>query len=287
MADPSRFHQGGFFAVMPNYFAAMHTRLIAGRTFTEADNTPDAKVVVIDDWFAKLAFGNESAIGKSIFARVRSDVPDQYTVIGVVAHQRHVSLSGSEKEMMYFPAAVAGFGTWIVRTSGDPAALGGAVRAAIAALNPQWLITDLRPMSSFVDKARSATRFALVLIGVFAAIAAVLAAVGLYGVLSSVVRQRTSEIGIRMAFGAQSGSIFRLVIGQGLRLSAVGIAIGLALALVATRAMTSMLVGVRPTDPTTFGIMILVFLTVAAVACWVPARRAAAMDPNGALRQEY
>jgi len=126
-----------------------------------------------------------------------------------------------------------------------------------------------------------------VLIGVFAAIAAVLAAVGLYGVLSSVVRQRTSEIGIRMAFGAQSGSIFRLVIGQGLRLSAVGIAIGLALALVATRAMTSMLVGVRPTDPTTFGIMIVVFLAVAALACWVPARRAAAMDPNGALRQEY
>jgi len=287
MADPSRFHQGGFFSVMPGYFAAMHTRLIAGRTFTEADNTPDAKVVVIDDALAKLAFGNESAIGKSIFARVRSDVPEQYTVIGVVGHQRHVSLSGAEKEMMYFPGAIGGFGTWIVRTSGDPAALGGAVRAAIAALNPQWLITDLRPMSSLVDKARSATRFALVLIGVFAAIAAVLAAVGLYGVLSSVVRQRTSEIGIRMAFGAQSGSIFRLVIGQGLRLSAIGIAIGLALALVATRAMTSMLVGVRPTDPTTFGIMIVVFLAVAALACWVPARRAAAMDPNGALRQEY
>ena len=288
MNDPSRFRQGGFFIVMPGYFETMHTRLIAGRTFTDADNTADAKVVILDDAAAKLAFGNESAIGKSIFARVRTEVPEQYTVIGVVGHQRHVSLSGDEKEMMYFPAgALGGFGTWVVRTSGDPSALGGAVRAAIASVDPQLIITDMRPMSSLVDKARSATRFALVLIGIFAAIAAVLAAVGLYGVLSSVVRQRTSEIGIRMAFGAQSGSIFRLVIGEGLRLSAVGIVIGLVLALAATRVMTSMLVDVRPTDPVTFTIMILVFLGVAAMACWIPARRAAALDPNGALRQEY
>ena len=288
LGDPSRFHQGGFFGVMPGYFETMHTRLLAGRTFTEADNTPDAKVVVIDEALARLAYPRESAIGKTILARVRGDTPTPYTIIGIVEHQRHVTLSGAEKEMMYFPAAaIGGFGTWVVRTSADPAALGGAVRAAIASLNAQWLITDMRPMSSLVDKARSATRFALVLIGVFAAIAAVLAAVGLYGVLSSVVRQRTSEIGIRMAFGAQSASIFRLVIGQGLRLSAVGIAIGLVLALLTTRVMASMLVEVEPTDPVTFIVMILIFLAVAAMACWVPARRAAGMDPNGALRQEY
>ena len=288
LGDPSRFHQGGFFGVMPGYFETMHTRLLAGRTFTEADNTPDAKVVVIDEALARLAYPRESAIGKTILARVRGDTPTPYTIIGIVEHQRHVTLSGAEKEMMYFPAAaIGGFGTWVVRTSADPAALGGAVRAAIASLNAQWLITDIRPMSSLVDKARSATRFALVLIGVFAAIAAVLAAVGLYGVLSSVVRQRTSEIGIRMAFGAQSASIFRLVIGQGLRLSAVGIAIGLVLALLTTRVMASMLVEVEPTDPVTFIVMILIFLAVAAMACWVPARRAAGMDPNGALRQEY
>jgi putative ABC transport system permease protein len=266
----------------------MHTRIVAGRTFTEAEDVPTSNAMIIDDALAKLAFGNESPIGKSIYARVRRDVPDQFTVVGVVAHERHTSLFGDEKEMMYFPGGpFAAFGTWVVRTSGDPTALGGAVRAAISSINPQWLITDMRPMTALVDKARSATRFALVLIGVFAAIAAVLAAVGLYGVLSSVVRQRTSEIGIRMAFGAQSGMIFRLVIGQGLRLSALGIAIGLALALLATRVMKSMLVDVRPTDPITFAIMVLVFLTVSAMACWLPARRAAAMDPNGALRQEY
>jgi putative ABC transport system permease protein len=144
----------------------------------------------------------------------------------------------------------------------------------------------MRPLTYYVDKARSATRFALVLIGIFAAIAAVLAAVGLYGVLSSIVRQRTSEIGIRMAFGAQSASIFRLVIGQGLRMSAIGIGIGLVIAMATTRVMSSMLVDVRPTDPITFVVMVLVFLVVAAAACWLPARRAAGMDPNVALRQE-
>jgi ABC-type antimicrobial peptide transport system permease subunit len=125
-----------------------------------------------------------------------------------------------------------------------------------------------------------------VLIGLFATIAALLAAVGLYGVLSSIVRQRTSEIGIRMAFGAQSTSIFRLVIGQGLKMSAIGIGIGLVIAVAATRVMSSMLVDVRPTDPITFVAMALLFLGIAAAACWLPARRAAGMDPNEALRQE-
>jgi putative ABC transport system permease protein len=117
-------------------------------------------------------------------------------------------------------------------------------------------------------------------------LATLLAAVGLYGVLSSVVRQRTSEIGIRMAFGAQSSSIFGLVIGQGLRMSAIGIGIGLVIAIATTRVMSSMLVDVRPTDPITFVVMALLFLGIAAAACWLPARRAARMDPNAALRQE-
>jgi putative ABC transport system permease protein len=207
-------------------------------------------------------------------------------VIGVVRHHRHLTLYGDEKELLFFPAGAIGGGRWLVRTAGDPAALGQAVRAAVTSLNPQYLVTEMRPLTYYVDKARSATRFALVLIGIFAAIAAVLAAVGLYGVLSSVVRQRTSEIGIRMAFGAQSASIFRLVIGQGLRMSAIGIGIGLVIAMATTRVMSSMLVDVRPTDPITFVVMVLVFLVVAAAACWLPARRAAGMDPNVALRQE-
>lgn len=287
MNDPTRFRQGGFLQVPPNYFDVMHVKLLGGRIFTDAENEDlNSRVIVIDDETAKLAFGNESPIGKTIFARIRTETPEPFTVVGVVRHHRHLSLYGPEKELLFFPAGPFGGGRWLVRTSRDPVALGQAVRSAMKSLNPQFLVTEMRPLSYNVDKARSATRFALVLISIFATIAAVLAAVGLYGVLSSTVRQRTSEIGIRMAFGAQSSNIFGLVIGQGLRMSAIGIGIGLVIALAATRVMSSMLVDVRPTDPLTFAAIVLLFLVIAAAACWLPARRAAGMDPNVALRQE-
>jgi len=287
MNDPTRFRQGGTIITPPSYFDAMRVKLLAGRIFTQAENDdPNTRLVVIDDESAKLAFGQEPPIGKTIFARIRTEVPEAFTVIGVVRHHRHLTLYGDEKELLFFPTGPIGGGRWLVRTAGDPLALGQAVRAAVTSINPQYLVTEMRPLTDYVDKARSATRFALVLIGIFATIAALLAAVGLYGVLSSVVRQRTSEIGIRMAFGAQSSSIFRLVIGQGLRMSAIGVGIGLVIAIATTRVMSSMLVDVRPTDPITFVAMVLVFLGVAAAACWIPARRAAGMDPNVALRQE-
>ena len=286
MNDPTRFRQGGFVQVPPSYFDAMRVKLVAGRIFTQAENDdPNTKMIVIDDETAKLAYGQESPLGKTIFARLRTDQPEPYTVIGVVRHHRHLTLYGPEKELIFFPAGPFG-GRYLVRTSGDPVALTQAVRAAVTSINAQYLVTEIHPLTDNVDKARAATRFALVLIGIFAVIAALLAAVGLYGVLSSTVRQRTSEIGIRMAFGAQSSSIFGLVIGQGLRMSAIGIGIGLVIAIATTRVMSSMLVNVRPTDPITFIVMALVFLGIAAAACWVPARRAAGMDPNSALRQE-
>ena len=129
------------------------------------------------------------------------------------------------------------------------------------------------------------TRFALALIAVFAGLAATLAAIGLYGVLSSLVRQRVAEIGVRMAFGAQPSGIFRMVVGQGLTLSAIGIGVGLVAALLLTRAMTKLLIGVTPTDPLTFVSMIVVFLVIATLASWLPARRAAGVSPNVALRE--
>jgi predicted permease len=287
MNDPTRFRQGGFVQAPPSYFSTMRVKLLAGRIFTQAENDdPNSKLVVLDDESAKLAFGQESPIGKTIYARIRTEAPEAFTVIGVARHHRHLTLYGDEKELLFFPSGPVGGGRWLVRTSGDPAALGQAVRKAVTSLNSQYLITEMRPLTEYVDRARSATRFALVLIGIFATIAALLAAVGLYGVLSSVVRQRTSEIGIRMAFGAESSTIFRLVIGHGLRMSAIGIGIGLLIAVAATRVMSSMLVDVRPTDPITFVGMALLFLAIAAAACWLPARRAARMDPNAALRQE-
>jgi putative ABC transport system permease protein len=141
-------------------------------------------------------------------------------------------------------------------------------------------------MDTTVDRAESGTRFQFLLMGVFAAIAALLAAVGLYGVLSSVVRQRMPEIGVRMALGATPSGIFKMVVGRGLLLSALGVAGGFIAALVLTRAMSSMLVGVTATDPATFAAMIALFFAIAAVASWAPARRAAALDPNTMLRME-
>jgi ABC-type antimicrobial peptide transport system permease subunit len=165
-------------------------------------------------------------------------------------------------------------------------ALAGAARAAVAAINPRAGVIDVQPMLSFVDRAQAQTKFALVLIGIFAAIALILAAVGLYSVLSTTVRQRTAEIGVRMAFGAEHRSIFRMMVLQGLKLSTAGLACGVAAALLLTGLIRTMLVGVEPTDPATFGAMMAGFLVIAAVACGVPAVRAAYLDPMVALRNE-
>lgn len=175
---------------------------------------------------------------------------------------------------------------WALRTEGDPARYSGAVREEVRKAGAQLLINQMQPMDSRVVEAQAGTRFSLLLIGVFSAIAALLAGVGLYGVLSTVVRQRTAEIGLRMALGAAPSRIFRLVVGQDLRLSTLGIAVGLFAAFELTRALTTMLVDVKPTDPATFVSIALIFLLIAAVASWLPARRAAALDPTEALRDE-
>ena len=292
--DPSRYQQATLHAVRPGYFAAMRARLIAGRAFTEADNVPNTTGVVIDELLAAKAFPGQSLqsiVGKSLLARINTPEAQQYQIIGVVGHERHQSLATAGREAMFVPDALLGFGSafrWAVRTNGDPTRLVPQVRRAIAEVDPLVAIGDLKPMSAYVDQAMAPTRFSLVLIGIFGAVAAVLAGIGLYGVLSTTVRQRTAEIGVRMAFGASSESIFRLMIGHGLVLSAVGIGVGVAAALALTGVMqrASMLVAIEPTDPTTYAGIAAMFAAVAALACWIPARRAAALDPNVALREE-
>lgn len=276
-----------FQQVLPGYFEALHTPLLAGRTFTEDDNAPGRNVVVIDQLLAAKAFPNESALGKRIL------LPDPATpwaeVIGVVAHQRLFSLADPGRETIYFSDGFWGIGVsryWMVRTTGDPAKSAAAVRAEIAKVDRQIVISKMQPMEALVDQNQAGTRLSLLLIGGFAAIAVLLAGVGLYGVLATVVRQRTAEIGVRMALGATGASIFKLIVGHGLYLSAVGIAIGLLAALGLTRVMTTMLVGVKATDPSTFAVMTLLFFLVAAVASWVPAARAAGLDANASLREE-
>ena len=289
VGDPARFHQANFIFVRPGYFDAMGTRLLAGRAFTDADNKPALRLLVIDQLLASKAFPHESAIGKRLLCRVTTPEPEWFEVIGVVEHQRHDSLVADGHEAAYAMDGYIGHGAanqWVVRAPGDPMKLVPLVRDEIARFDRGLAVADMQPMTAFVGRAQAETRFALILIAVFAGIAALLAAVGLYGVLASAVRQRTAEIGVRVALGAAPASIFGLVVGQGLALSAVGIVIGMAAALGLTRAMTTMLVGVKPTDPLTFVAMAGLFLAVSAVASWIPAMRAAGLDPTNALREE-
>ena len=190
---------------------------------------------------------------------------------------------------MYFAAALVGQipgGRWAVRVAGDPLAFVPVLRAAVAKLPGPPLVVEVEPMTAFLDRASAPTRFALILIGVFAVIAVVLASVGLYGVLSTIVRQRTPEIGVRMAFGAQRSAVFGLVVGQGLKLSLLGVGLGLGAAYLLTGVMRTMLIGVRPTDPATFWGIAGLFVAISVVACALPALRAARLDPTVALRDE-
>jgi putative ABC transport system permease protein len=276
-----------FEQVWSGYFETLRTPLLAGRTFTEEDNALGRNLAVIDQLLAARAFPNESAVRKRI--RVPDPANPWAEVIGIVAHQRLFSLADPGRETIYFSDGFWGIGVsryWMVRTAADPAKYAAAVRAEIAKVDRQVVVSKMQPMDALVDQDEAGTRLSLVLIGIFALIAVLLASVGLYGVLATVVRQRTAEIGVRMAVGATPASIFKLVVSQGLYLSAVGVAIGLLAALGLTRWMTSMLIEVKPADPSTFAVMTLLFLLVAAVASWAPAARAASLDANTALREE-
>jgi len=287
--DFSKFQAADTQIVLPGYFDTMRTPLLEGRVFDEADNNPQIRRVIVDQALAAKAFPHGGAVGQRILSRMNTPTSVWYEIVGVVAHQRLTSLAEPDREQMY---VTDGYFThqqvqaWAVRTQGDPAQYASAVRAAMGRFDRGMLVSDLRTMDSVVAHAQTGTRFSLLLITAFGAIAALLAGVGLYGVLSTVVRQRTAEIGVRMALGAAPGGIFGLMIGYGLRLSAAGIAAGLMAALLLTRAITSMLVGVKPTDPVTFVAMAALFFVIAGLATWIPARRAAALDPSAALREE-
>jgi predicted permease len=289
LADPNKFQQMTPHYVRTGYFEVLGTRLIEGRTFTEEDQRPESRAVIIDRIAAQKAFPGQSAVGKRLLARITTDEPLWFEVVGVVEHQRRVTLASEGRESMFFPEGHVGpwsAGRWIVKASGDPALIASAVRAELLKIDAGMPLAQMEPMRVSVVRSMAPTRFALVLIAVFAGVAVVLAAIGLYGVLAGVVRQKTAEIGVRMAFGAPTTTIFRQFIGHGLRLSAAGVAIGLVAAFGLTRWMASMLVGVTATDPPTYAAIAVLFIAIAALACWLPARRAAALDPLVALREE-
>jgi predicted permease len=287
-ADPSKYQATDFEIVLPGYFETMRTPLLAGRTFTEDDNLPGRNNVIVDQALANKAFPGQSAVGKRILTRIRTPQAEWVQIVGVVGHQREESLAIPGREQIFFTDAFLGSGavlSWALRTGSDPTAYESQVRAAIAGVSGNLLIKAMEPAETVVYDAQASTRFSLLLITAFAVIAGMLAGVGLYGVLATAVRQRTAEIGVRMAMGADRGDIVQMVVAQGIRLSAVGIAIGLVASIVLGRVMTSMLVGVKATDPQTFVTMVVLFFAITALASWLPAQRAAGLDPKQALQE--
>jgi predicted permease len=289
LADASKFQAVDWQSVIPGYFDTVGTKLIDGRVFTDTDRLSKEPIVVVDEALATKAFPGQRAVGKRILIRLRTPEPEFVEIIGVVAHQRVTSLATPGREQLYVTDGFLGFGgtnKWALRVNSDPGALAGAVRAKVAAIDPKMLVVQVATFDTLVDRSTAGTRFQLLLVAVFAIVATILVAVGLYGVLSTMVRQRTTEIGVRMALGATPAGILALVIEHGLKLSAIGMALGLAAAFALTQLMRSMLVGVKATDPLTYVVMVLVFLAVAALSAWLPARRAARLDPTSALRGE-
>lgn len=286
LTDPSAFRQAAYRAVRPGYFEAMGTSVLEGRTFSEADHADSSLVVVVDEILARRLWPDGSAVGERLLIRAITPEPEWVEVVGVVEHQRSETLAADGMEQIYFTDRYfGGFASaWVVRAGVDLSALAPALRGAVDAVDPNLPIASFRRLQSDVDEAMGPTTFALTLIGLFGVIALVLASVGLYGVLAYVVRQRSAEIGVRMAFGARAESILALVVRQGLGLAGAGLVLGLVVAVPLSGVLDAMLVGVAPTDTLTFVGISALFTVVALVACWIPARRATKVDPVQALR---
>ncbi len=290
--DVYRANKADYKSVLPGYFEAMKIGLVAGRTFTRADNEEQAQdVAIVDVKFAKRLFGDKDPLGAQILVDHFNDKTFTLerlpvTIVGVVANVKSSSLAAEGRETVYVPYVFSSFLplTFVVRTATAPASLITQIRAAVNALDPDVPIAELTTLESWVTKAMAQTRFLVALNGTFAGLALVLASLGLYGVISYSARQRTREIGVRVALGASNRDVLRLILGQGMILAAIGIVLGLAASAALTRVVNSYLVGVSSTDPITFAGVPAVLLGVAAVAAYLPARRATRVDPSHALR---
>jgi putative ABC transport system permease protein len=286
---------GLLYTVSTDYFKTMRIDLVRGRLFSAQDTRESPQVALIDEVFARNYFPNQDPIGR----RFRLNTPDaeMREIIGVVRHVEHAGLEGQTANTAEFyfnfdQLPIATLPRYVrrvnllVRTTVEPLSLAGPVRNQISALDKDQAVFNVRTMEQALSRSVAARRFSMILLGVFALLALTLAAVGIYGVISYSVAQRTREVGIRMALGASTTDVIKLVVRDGLKLVLIGVGIGLAGALALTRMMTTLLFGVTPTDALTYTTVGLGLIVVALIACCIPARRATKVDPLVALRFE-
>jgi len=274
--------------VLPNYFQTMGIQMLRGRAFTPQDARDSLNVAIVNETFAKLYFPDSDPIGKRFTFGNANNNPRWISIVGVVRDTKRQGLDAQVRIESWMPHAQAPSSSMqvVVRTAGDPRTVAGAVREAVWSLDGDLPIPKMQTMGQILAESVAQRRLNMLLLGLFATVALVLAAVGIYGVMSYVVTQRTHEIGVRMALGAQVGDVLRLVVGQGMKLALFGVGLGLIATFVLTRLMATLLFGVSATDPLTFVAIFLLLLLVAFLACWIPARRATRVGPIAALRCE-
>lgn len=273
------------------YFQTMGIPVKQGRAFDTSDRFESAPVVIVNQRFAEKFFPGQNALGKRIMPGFAADESGEKMreIVGVVGNVKHLALKNEDSPEMYVPQTQIPFSVMslVVRTSvSDPAALTSALRKELAAMDRSIPLTSIRVFDEYVSRSLARPRFNALLLSIFAGVALLLTAIGIYGVMAYSVAQRTNEIGIRIALGAAQSSIFRLVVGQAMTLVGISVAIGIAGAFAATRLLSSLLFGVSVWDPLTFGSIVVLIAVVAFLAAWLPARRAARVNPIIALRAE-
>jgi putative ABC transport system permease protein len=291
--DPDNIGSGLRYTVSPDYFQTMGIELIKGRLFTAEDTRGSPQVIVIDEMLARRHFPSKDPIGKRL--KQSGDGPG-LEIVGVVRHVEHYSLDGQSPDAQFYtnfnqtPLQMLPNGVrrinLLTRTEVEPLSLASAVRGQVSALNRDQAVFNIRTMGQTVAQSVAARRFSMLLLTAFGTVALALASVGIYGLMSYSVAQRTREIGVRMALGAQLCDVLKLMVGQGMKVALAGVVLGLVASLVLTQLIRSLLFGVGTTDPLTFIVIPLLLTVVALLACWVPARRATKVDPMVALRCE-
>ncbi|MGH9729121.1 MAG: ABC transporter permease, partial [Candidatus Acidiferrales bacterium] len=274
--------------VSPGYFRVMRIPLLRGRFFSRQDSPSHPNVAIISETLARRYFPNQDPIGRQMRFGFPPNSNVAREIVGIVGDVRDSALSRKPGPMMYVPFAQAPLwgGEVVVRSSLSASSVAAAVRQATHAIDKDLPVTDIESLPDALGQSISQERFRTLLLGSFSAIALVLAAIGIFGVISYSASQRTHEIGIRMALGAQPRDVLRLILGQGAKLALFGLSVGVVAAFLLTRLMASLLYGVSATDPVTFGAVAIVLLAVALLACYIPARRAMKVDPLVALRYE-